>query len=78
MAAVDPVLELMTEWACTVREVHVTAGENVSIDQELLLVESMKMLIPVVSPRSGTVVEVFVEVDQVMDEGHALVSISAE
>jgi acetyl-CoA carboxylase biotin carboxyl carrier protein len=44
-----------------VLEVLVSAGDAVTAEQELVVVESMKIEIPVVAPRAGTVSNVAVE-----------------
>lgn len=45
----------------TVWQVLVSVGETVTEHQELILVESMKMEIPVLAPKAGTVVEILVK-----------------
>jgi acetyl-CoA carboxylase biotin carboxyl carrier protein len=53
----------------TVWQVLVAVGDTVSEYQELILVESMKMEIPVLAPRAGTVSEILVkETDAVAAE----------
>ncbi len=53
----------------TVWQVLVAVGDAVSEYQELILVESMKMEIPVLAPRAGTVSEILVkETDAVAAE----------
>lgn len=49
-------------------EVLVTAGESVGGGDELVVIESMKMELPVQAPIAGQVRQVFVSVgDQVLD-----------
>jgi biotin carboxyl carrier protein len=48
-------------------------GDKVSEDQTLLILESMKMEIEVVAPRTGTVLEVRVKEADVVKEGQVLV-----
>jgi biotin carboxyl carrier protein len=57
----------------TVREIHVPAGRAVAAGDELMVVESMKMEIPVECPVAGTVVEVLVAVEDHVDEGAILI-----
>lgn len=45
----------------TVWQVLVAVGDAVEEHQELILVESMKMEIPVLAPKAGTVVEILVK-----------------
>lgn len=56
----------------TVKEILVAPGERVAVGQELLIVESMKMEIPVESPAAGAVAEVLVTAPQRIEEGDLL------
>jgi acetyl-CoA carboxylase biotin carboxyl carrier protein len=69
--------EVQADMAGTVKEVLVSPGDTVAPGQELLILESMKMEIPVEAPREGTVGEVLVEVGDVIQEGQALVALEA-
>ena len=51
-------------------------GDAVSEDQDLIIIESMKMQIPVGSPEEGTVVKVLVVAEQFVNEGDAIVELS--
>lgn len=53
----------------TVLEVLVSPGEKVNAGQELVVVESMKMEIPLESPSAGVVTEVLVAPQQRIEEG---------
>ena len=59
----------------TVLEVLVSAGEKVTVAQELLIVESMKMEIPLESPSAGTVAEVLVAAQQRIEEGELVLKL---
>ncbi len=63
------------EMAGKVLEVCVSEGEAVSEDQDLVIIESMKMQIPVGSPEEGTVKKVFVVPDQFLNEGDPIVEL---
>ena len=67
---------IRAEKAGKVLEVCVVAGDSISEDQDLIIVESMKMQIPVGSPEEGTVVKVFVVGDQFLNEGDPIVELS--
>lgn len=67
---------IRAEMAGKVLEVCVAAGDAVSEDQDLIIVESMKMQIPVSSPEEGTVVKIFVVADQFLNEGDPIVELS--
>jgi acetyl-CoA carboxylase biotin carboxyl carrier protein len=64
------------EMAGKVLEVCVAEGDTVSEDQDLVIIESMKMQIPVGSPEEGTVRKVFVTSDQFLNEGDPIVELS--
>ncbi len=59
-------------WPGTVQEIAVSVGDPVTEEQEVLTLESMKMLTPVASPVAGTVAEVLVAVGDFVDEGALL------
>ncbi len=67
--------EVLAEWPGRVAEVHVAVGDAVSVDQELITLESMKMLTPITSPLAGTVAELAVGVDDFVDEGAVVVRV---
>ncbi len=66
-------IEVVAEWPGRVAEIHVTAGAVVADGDELVTLESMKMLTPVEAPAAGTVAEISVAVDDYVDEGGLLV-----
>ncbi len=53
----------------TVWQIQVEKGDEVSEDDELIILESMKMEMPIESPAEGTVAEILVEKDDSVDEG---------
>ncbi|HEX9009449.1 MAG TPA: acetyl-CoA carboxylase biotin carboxyl carrier protein subunit [Holophagaceae bacterium] len=63
------------EMAGKVLELCVEEGDSVSEDQDLVIIESMKMQIPVGSPEEGTVKKVFVTADQFLNEGDPIVEL---
>ena len=68
-------MDVSASWPGRVAEIHVAAGDAVVVDQELLVIESMKMLTPVPSTLAGTVAEVLVSIDDFVDEGHVMLRI---
>ncbi len=56
----------------TVKELLVQVGDRVNAGEELIIVESMKMEIPIESPAAGTVAEFLVQPSQRVDEGALL------
>lgn len=67
---------IRAEMAGKVLEVLVHEGDAVSEDQDLIIIESMKMQIPVGCPEEGTVVKVFVAAEQFVNEGDAIVELA--
>ena len=67
---------IRAEMAGKVLEVLVFEGDAVSEDQDLIIIESMKMQIPVGCPEEGTVVKVFVMAEQFVNEGDAIIELS--
>jgi acetyl-CoA carboxylase biotin carboxyl carrier protein len=65
--------DVKAELVGTVWKVLVKAGDTVEADQDLIILESMKMEIPVVAPRAGTIAEVRVEPNDVVAENQVLV-----
>jgi acetyl-CoA carboxylase biotin carboxyl carrier protein len=59
----------------TVWKIEVQAGESVEAGQALVILESMKMELPVECTRSGTVAKVHVSEGDAVEEGQALISI---
>lgn len=65
--------EVKAELVGSVWKVTTQPGAEVAEDDVLLILESMKMEIPVTAPRSGTVKEVRVKETEVVKEGQVLV-----
>lgn len=65
------------EIVANVLSVQVAVGDQVTPDDALILLESMKMEIPVLSEVPGTVVEVIVKPGDVVHDGDPLVIIEA-
>ncbi len=71
-----PTVEVPAMMAGSICDVLVTVGESVTAGQEILILESMKMEIPVESPVAGKVAEILVEAGQRIDEGQVLLRIN--
>ena len=65
--------EVKAELVGSVWKVKISPGVQVAEEDELLILESMKMEIPVTAPRAGTVREVRVREGEVVKEGQVLV-----
>jgi acetyl-CoA carboxylase biotin carboxyl carrier protein len=59
----------------TVWKVQVAVGDRVENEQTLVILESMKMEMPVEAPQAGKVVAVLVSEGQAVDEGDILVTL---
>ena len=73
-----PIIEVKTEITGNVWKVLREAGDKIEEDEPIVILESMKMEIPVSAPESGIIVEVLVEVDQIVPEGSVVAKIEAE
>ena len=65
--------EIKAELVGNVWKVTTQPGAQVAEDDELLILESMKMEIPVTAPRAGRVSEIKVKETDVVKEGQVLV-----
>ena len=61
--------EVRAEITANVWQVRVELGQSVEVGDELVILESMKMEIPVVAPLAGTVAELAVAPDDQVKEG---------
>ncbi len=68
-------MDVVAGWPGRVAEVNIAVGDQVILDQELVTIESMKMLMPVVAPAAGRVTEIRVAIDQAVNEGDTLLRI---
>lgn len=59
----------------SIKEMLIAAGAQVRAHQEVILMESMKMEIPVEAPAAGIAVEVLVAEGDKVDEGQVLLRI---
>ena len=53
----------------------ITEGATVTAGQTLFIVEAMKVMNPIIAPKAGTVVKIFVQNAQPVEFGEALVII---
>jgi biotin carboxyl carrier protein len=68
-------LDVRAEMVGNVLKIYVGAGDTVAAGDTVVLLESMKMEIPVLSEHTGTVREVNVAPGDVVQEGDALVTL---
>ena len=65
--------EVRAELVGNVWKIRTEVGAQVAEEDELLILESMKMEIPVTAPRAGKVKEIRVKEGEVVKEGQVLV-----
>ena len=65
--------EVRAEMTASVWKVNVEVGQLVAADEELIILESMKMEIPGVAPTAGTVTALHVVPEDQVSEGTVLV-----
>ena len=68
----DPGKVVHSPLSGTVCDILVSTGSVISANDELIVVEAMKMEIPVEAPLAGTVAEVLVTIGQRVAEGDRL------
>ena len=68
-------VHVRAEMAASVWKVEVQAGQAVASDDILVILESMKMEIPVHAPCHGVVAEVHIAPEQSIGEGDLLISL---
>lgn len=73
MAAVN----VKSDMAGTVSKIIVELGSTVAEDDALLIMESMKMEIPVAAPRAGRVTAIHTAEGELVGEGDVLISLEA-
>ena len=66
-------LDVVVDMPGTVIEILVAEGEVVVAGQELLIVESMKMEVPIAAPRAGTIQAVLVAEGQAIPDQTAVI-----
>lgn len=67
---------IKSEMAGTVLEVNVKPGDAVTAGQEVAVLESMKMEVPLVSTESGTVSKVAKNAGDFVNEGDVVLELS--
>ncbi|HTJ99221.1 MAG TPA: biotin/lipoyl-binding carrier protein [Bordetella sp.] len=62
-------VDVKTEITGNVWKVLLKPGDTVEEDEPIIILESMKMEIPVVAPEAGTIAEILVQPEQTISEG---------
>ncbi|MBF6131941.1 biotin/lipoyl-binding carrier protein [Nocardia otitidiscaviarum] len=68
--------EVLAEMVSTVQEILVSVGDKVKVNDPVIMLESMKMEIPVVVESDGTVASIDVTVGQVLQKGDLIATIA--
>ena len=65
-------MQVKAELAGNMWKVIVKEGQQVGADETLMVLESMKMEIPITAPRAGRVAKIHVKEGQAVQEGEVL------
>ena len=68
--------DVRADMVANVMEIYVTEGAEISPGDTIVLLESMKMEIPVIAEQAGKVSRLAVSVGDVVQEGDLIVSIT--
>ena len=68
---------MKSEIAGNVWKIQVKPGDRVELEGEIMILELMKMEIPVLSPKAGTVKEIRVSEGESIGEGHVVAILDA-
>jgi acetyl-CoA carboxylase biotin carboxyl carrier protein len=69
-------LEIKSEVAGTVWKVEKAAGESVQREDVLIIIESMKMEIPITTPIDGQIVKIVVAEGDQVSEGQVIATVN--
>ena len=72
----EQLIQIVSEMVAGVLGVDVEVGTRVEVGDEVALLESMKMEIPVIAERAGTVTAVKVATGDVVQEGDVLLALT--
>jgi acetyl-CoA carboxylase biotin carboxyl carrier protein len=63
------IIELKSDITGSVWKILKRAGDRIEEEEPLLIMESMKMEVPVISPEAGTVTEILVKEGDTVNDG---------
>ena len=69
---------LLSEISGSIWKINCKVGDVVESGQDVIVIESMKMEIPVVSTVTGTVVSIFIVEGEMVDEDQKLIELNTE
>ena len=67
---------IYSEVSGTVSEILVSHDQFVEKETDLLIIECMKMLIPVTTKRRGKIINIYVKENDIINEGDKLIDIN--
>lgn len=67
--------DVRADMVASVMEIYVTEGGQINVGETIVLLESMKMEIPVIAEESGQVSRIAVSIGDVVQEGDLIISI---
>lgn len=70
-------IKIVTEVAGRVCAIAASNGSEIGIGDDVVVVEAMKMEIPVASPAAGRIKSILVSVDDVVAEGQTIATLEA-
>ncbi|MEC9458730.1 MAG: acetyl-CoA carboxylase biotin carboxyl carrier protein subunit [Pseudomonadota bacterium] len=65
-------MEIKSQIKAIVWKIEKKAGDNINIDEEILILESMKMEIPIASTIKGKIISIEVNEGDEVDEGQVV------
>lgn len=65
-------IEVKSEVTGKVWKIETKTGQNIEIDEPIMIIESMKMEIPVSSEAGGTIVELLVKEGESVEDGQTV------
>jgi acetyl-CoA carboxylase biotin carboxyl carrier protein len=71
------VVNVRSEIAGNVWKIQTKPGDRIEVDGEIMILESMKMEIPVLSPKAGILKEIKVSEGEAISEGQLVAIIDA-
>ncbi len=71
------VVNVKSEIAGNVWKIQTKPGDRIEVDGEIMILESMKMEIPVLSPKAGILKEIKVSEGEAISEGQLVAIIDA-
>lgn len=72
----DNLVDVPAHITGTVWKIEVSVGDDVELDDVVVILESMKMEMPVEAPTDGRVAEILIKEGDAVDEGQVLLRIA--